>query len=138
VRNKTHGFAGIQPATVASLTEEIPQFREDSALSRLQGARFGRRSGTMDEITNAPQEAMEKTPEELVIWVRERRSDDSYRQSIVQLEFERRVAVAQIETAKSAKLNSKWMLCSVIVLALTGVLAAVFQYLAWMYPHLAK
>ena len=26
----------------------------------------------MDEITNAPQEAMEKTPEELVIWVRER------------------------------------------------------------------
>jgi endo-beta-N-acetylglucosaminidase D len=93
---------------------------------------------SMDEITNAPQEAMEKTPEELVIWVRERRPDDSYRQSIVQLEFERRVAVAQIETAKSAKLNSKWMLCSVIVLALTGVLAAVFQYLAWMYPHLAK
>lgn len=37
----------------------------------------------MDEITNAPQEAMEKTPEELVIWVRERRPDDSYRQSIV-------------------------------------------------------
>jgi hypothetical protein len=25
-----------------------------------------------------------------------------------------------------------------IVLALTGIVAAVFQYLAWMHPHIAK
>ena len=30
------------------------------------------------------------------------------------------------------------MLASVVVLALTGVVSAVFQYMAWMYPHIPK
>jgi hypothetical protein len=76
-------------------------------------------------MTDAAQEAMNKTPDELVSWAFERASDDSFRQSIVKLEFERRVAIAQLETAKSTKSSAKWMLCSVIVLALT-LLVAVF------------
>jgi endo-beta-N-acetylglucosaminidase D len=90
------------------------------------------------ERQNAAHEAMKKTPEELVTWAIERTSDDSLRQSIVKLEFERRVAVAQMETAQSAKLSAQRMLWSVIVLVLTGIVTAVFQYLAWMYPHIAK
>ena len=35
----------------------------------------------------AAQEAMKKTPEELVTWAVERTHDDSLRQSIVQLDF---------------------------------------------------
>ena len=38
----------------------------------------------------AAQEAMKKTPEELVTWAVERTHDDSLRQSIVQLEFARK------------------------------------------------
>jgi endo-beta-N-acetylglucosaminidase D len=91
----------------------------------------------MERQENA-QEAMKKTPEELVIWAIERSPDDSYRQSIVKLEFERRVAAAQIETAKSTKSSAQWMLCSVIVLALTGFFTVVVQYEAWMHPHIAK
>jgi hypothetical protein len=83
------------------------------------------------------QEAMTKTLEDLVIWAIGT-NDNPFRQSIAKLEFERRVAAAQIETAKSAKLSAHLMLWSVVVLALTGILAAVFQYLAWMYPHIAK
>jgi hypothetical protein len=56
----------------------------------------------------------------------------------VKLEFERRVATAQIETAKSTKSSAQWMLGSVLVLLLTGIFTVVVQYLAWMYPHIAK
>jgi hypothetical protein len=90
------------------------------------------------ERQNAAHEAMTKTPEELVNYAIERSHDDSFRQSIVKLEFERRVAIAQIETARAAKLSAQRMLWSVIVLVLTGIVSAVFQYLAWMYPHIAK
>jgi hypothetical protein len=76
-------------------------------------------------MSDAAQEVMNKTPDELVSWAFERASDVSFRQSIVKLEFERRVAIAQLETAKSTKSSSKWMLCSVIVLALTLVVAVV-------------
>jgi hypothetical protein len=81
------------------------------------------------------QDAMKRTPEELVVWAIGRRPDDSYRQLIVKLEFDRRVAVAQIETARAAKSSARWMLCSVFVLALTGCATALFQYLAWAHPH---
>jgi hypothetical protein len=30
------------------------------------------------------------------------------------------------------------MLASVVVLMITGVVSAVFQYLAWMFPHIPK
>jgi hypothetical protein len=84
------------------------------------------------------QEATKKTPEGPVIWAVERTYEDSYRQSIVQLEFARRVAIAQIETATATKRSAWFILASVVVLALTGLASAAFQYLAWMYPHAAK
>ena len=72
---------------------------------------------------------MTKTPEELVSYAVERTHDDSFRQSVVQLEFERRVAIAQIETANATKLSAQRMLWSVIALVVTGIVSALFQYL---------
>ena len=65
------------------------------------------------------QEAMKKTPEELVLWAIGA-NDNPLRLNIAKLEFERRVAAAQIETAKSTKSSAKRMLWSVLVLLLTG------------------
>jgi endo-beta-N-acetylglucosaminidase D len=90
------------------------------------------------ERQNAAHEAMSKTPEELVSYAVERTHDDSFRQSIVKLEFERRVAIAQIETANATKLSARRMLWSVIALVVTGIVSALVQCLAWMYPHIAK
>ena len=81
---------------------------------------------------------MTMTPQELLSWVVERNPDDSLRQAVVKLEFERRVADSEIETAKVTRRSALWMLCSVIVLMLTGIATAVIQYLAWMYPHIPK
>ena len=98
----------------------------------------GGTGSTRMDRQNAVHEAMTKTPEELVSYAVERASNDSLRQSIVKLEFERRVAVAQIETAKAAKRSALWMLCSVIALVVTGVVSAAIQYKAWMEPHIPK
>jgi hypothetical protein len=73
----------------------------------------------------------------LVLWAIGN-NDNPLRLNIAKLELERKVAAAQIETAKSTKSNAQWMLCSVIVLALAGFFTAVVQYQAWMYPHIAK
>jgi hypothetical protein len=81
--------------------------------------------------------AMGKTPEELVVWAA-RANDNPYRRAIAHLELERRVAAAQIETAKATRWSAWFMLASVIVLMLTGIGSAVFQYLAWMFPHTPK
>jgi hypothetical protein len=80
-----------------------------------------------NERQNDAREVMKKTPEELVMWAVERNPEDSYRQSIVKLELERRVAVAQIKAAR-------WMFWSVLAIWFTGIVAA----LAWMYPHIAQ
>ena len=74
----------------------------------------------------AAQEAMKKTPEELLIRSVERAADDTLRQSIVALEFERRVA-------EYTKANSRYMRWSVIVLAASAVItAAVTIVSAWL------
>jgi hypothetical protein len=88
----------------------------------------------------AAQEAMKKTPEELVTWAVERTHDDSLRQSIVQLEFARRASAAQDRAAEAAKeaaeytkANARYMLWSVIVLALSAVITAAATILsAWL------
>jgi hypothetical protein len=51
----------------------------------------------------AAQEAMKKTPGELVTWAVERTADDSLRQSIVKLEFARRASAAKDRAAEAAK-----------------------------------
>jgi hypothetical protein len=87
----------------------------------------------------AAQDAMKKTPEELVTWAVERTHDD-LRQSIVQLEFARRSAAAQDRAADAAKeaaeytkANARYMLLSVIVLALSAVItAAATIFSAWL------
>ena len=87
----------------------------------------------------AAQDAMKKTPEELVTWAVQRTHDDSLRQSIVQLEFARRSAAAQDRAADAAKeaaeytkANARYMLWSVIVLALSAVITAAATILsAW-------
>jgi hypothetical protein len=88
----------------------------------------------------AAQEAMEKTPEELVSWAVERSYSDGLRQSIVQLEFARRSAAARDKAAEAAKeaaeytkANARYMLWSVIVLALSAVITAAATILsAWL------
>jgi hypothetical protein len=88
----------------------------------------------------AAQDAMKKTPEELVTWAVQRTHDDSLRQSIVQLEFARRSAAAQDRAADAAKeaaeytkANARYMLWSVIVLALSAVItAAATIFSAWL------
>jgi hypothetical protein len=82
-------------------------------------------------------EAMGKTPEDLVIWAAGI-NDNPYRRAIAQLELERRVAAAQIETAEATRRSAWFMLASVVVLAVTGMVSAFFQYLAWMFPHIPK
>jgi hypothetical protein len=79
-------------------------------------------------------EAMGKTSEELVVWAAGT-NDNPYRRAIARLELERRVAVAQIETAGATRRSAGFMLASVFVLAVTGIVSALFQYLAWMFPH---
>lgn len=90
--------------------------------------------GTWMERQENVQEAMKKTPEELVLWAIGA-NDNPLRLNIAKLEFERRVAAAQIETAKSTKSSAQRMLWSVLVLLLTGIFTVVVQYLAWMHPH---
>jgi len=82
-------------------------------------------------------EAMNMTPEQLETWAIGD-DDNSFRREIARLELERRVAVAQIETAGATKRSAFFMLASVIVLTVTGIVSAVFQYLVWMYPHIPK
>jgi hypothetical protein len=91
-----------------------------------------------DGRVQAAQAAMKMTPEALVVWAVERAHDDRLRQNIVQLEFARRVASAQITTAKATRWSAWFMLASVVVLVLTGAASAVFQDLAWMHPHVPK
>ncbi len=86
---------------------------------------------------NYAREAMGKTPEDLFLWAIGTH-DNPFRQDIAKLEFERRVAAAQIETARATKWSARWMLASVLVLAATGVGSVAIQYLAWMVPHLPK
>jgi hypothetical protein len=88
----------------------------------------------------AAQDAMKKTPEELVTWAVERTDDDRLRQSIVQLEFARRASAAQdraadaaIEAAEYTKANARYMLWSVVVLAVSAVItAAATIFSAWL------
>jgi len=86
---------------------------------------------------NYAQEAMNMTPEQLETWAIGD-NDNSFRREIAKLELERRVAVAQIETARSTRRSAWYMLASVIVLAVTGAASAAFQYLVWMFPHIPK
>ena len=72
--------------------------------------------------------------DDLTPWAFGRTNDDSLRQTIVRLEFDRRVAVAQIETAKATKLSVVFMGLSAVAIAVTAVL----QYFAWMQPHVPK
>ena len=75
---------------------------------------------------SAAREAMGKTPEELVLWAFERTHDDTLRQSIVRLEFERRVA-------KYTQSTARYMLWSVIVLAASAVITALVTiFSAWL------
>jgi len=62
----------------------------------------------------AAEEAMRKTPEQLVAWAVERDANDSLRQSIVRLEFERRIA-------EYTQASARYMRWSVIVLAASSV-----------------
>ena len=71
------------------------------------------------ERHNHAQEAMNMTPEQLETWAIGD-NDNSFRREIAKLELERRVAVAQIETARATKRSACYMLASVIVLAVTG------------------
>jgi hypothetical protein len=70
----------------------------------------------------AAEEAMAKTPEQLVTWAVERDANDSLRQSIVKLEFERRVA-------QYTQASSRYMRWSVIVLVASAVATLLFA--AW-------
>ena len=96
-------------------------------------------SDTSNGRVPAAQDAMEKTPEELVTWAVERTRDD-LRQSIVQIEFARRSAAAQDRAAEAAKeaaeytkVNARYMLWSVIVLAVSAVItAAATIFSAWL------
>ena len=91
------------------------------------------------ERQNYAQEAMNMTPEQLETWAIGD-SDNSFRREIAKLAPQSaRVAVAQIETARSTRRSAWYMLASVIVLAVTGAVSAAFQYLkSWMIPHVPK
>jgi hypothetical protein len=82
--------------------------------------------GTWMERQENAREATKKTPEELVLWAIGA-NDNPLRLNIAKLEFERRVAAAQIETAKSTKSSAQRMLWSVLVLLLTGIFTVVIQ-----------
>jgi hypothetical protein len=71
----------------------------------------------------AAQDAMKKTPEELATWAVERKAADSFRQSIVQREYDRRAAVS----ARRAETVA-------IVAAVAAVVSAAFAALAWLHP----
>lgn len=68
--------------------------------------------------------AMGKTSEELAMWVRARSPDDSYRQSIVKMELDRRVLAAQTKAAW-------WMPWSILIAFFATIVAAA----AWLWPH---
>jgi hypothetical protein len=88
----------------------------------------------------AARDAMEMTPEALVTWVTENPHDDGFWQSVAQLEFTRRSAAAQeraaeaaADAAKYTKANARYMLLSVIVLAVSAVItAAATIFSAWL------
>ena len=74
------------------------------------------------ERQNYAQEAMNMTPEQLETWAIGD-SDNSFRREIAKLELERRVAVAQIETARSTRRSAWYMVASDIVDAVTGAVS---------------
>jgi hypothetical protein len=92
-----------------------------------------------DAQTNArktAQDAREKTSEELVAWPYERGTEDSYRRAFARLEFERRIAVAAQETAKSTRDSARYMLWSVIAIAVAAVISAgATLFSAWHLAH---
>ena len=71
----------------------------------------------------AAQDAMKKAPEELATWAVERGPDDSFRQSVVRREFDRRAAALASRAQAVA-----------IVAAIAAVVSAAFAALAWLHP----
>jgi hypothetical protein len=59
----------------------------------------------------------------------ERSYPDKFRESVVTLEFERRVAAAAIETARYTRNSARYMLWSVIAIAASSVVATVVSWL---------
>jgi hypothetical protein len=51
-------------------------------------------------------------------------------------EFLRRQTLAAQKTASFTRRNAGYLLTSVIVIAVTSTINAVFAYLAWAFPHL--
>ena len=76
-----------------------------------------------DGRVSAAQDATKKTPEELAAWAVERRPDDSFRQSVVRREFDRRAAASASRAETVA-----------IVAAVAAVVSAAFAALAWLHP----
>ena len=50
-------------------------------------------------------------------------------------EFLRRQTLAAQETASFTRKNARYLLASVIVIAITSALNALFAFLVWKFPH---
>ena len=86
-----------------------------------------------NERMKTARDLMNMTPEELVVWAVGRQANDPVRAPAVQLEFERRVAGPAKETAEYTKANARYMLWSVIVLAVSAVITAMVTILStWL------
>jgi hypothetical protein len=102
-----------------------------------------RRGMMTDEQGQPPKGAVEeargKSSEELVEWAFQRRTNDSFRQALVTLEFQRRVTVAAQETtvaaqetAKSTRDSARYMRLSVYAITAAAVItAAATIFSAW-------
>jgi hypothetical protein len=78
-------------------------------------------------------DARNMSPEELVDWAAEMSVNNSLRQSIVKLEFERRALIAAEQAAAYARASARFMLWSVVVLAASAAItAAATVFSAWL------
>jgi hypothetical protein len=55
---------------------------------------------------------------------------------VAKAEFLRRQTLAAEETASFTRRNARYMLLSVVVIAVSSTTSAIFVYLAWAFPHL--
>jgi hypothetical protein len=75
-----------------------------------------------------------KSLDEIADWMASAKPDSQSIQ-IGQVEFSRRLTKAAEETAKHTKSNAHYMMWSVIVIAITSILNALFAFLNWYVPH---
>jgi hypothetical protein len=62
-------------------------------------------------------------------------SRDSTSDQVADAEFLRRQTKAAEDTARFTRVSAICMAASVMVIAVTSTLSALFAYLAWAYPH---